>query len=646
MTPQLSPIQCTMSLIYVTLIFDHICMHVCIGLDWSEDSTDDEDTEELVPLMPQAWRLQERSSHQSSSNEKPLSRRARLAQLCTYLQERYKHLCRQDRAATRHSRYRYAFRKALLHAASKDPDCTAQLIQKLSKSPQTSTCSRSAVPHNYERTMCTGPTKGQSCSNIALPFSRHCFQHILLNRSQQLFSSCTARFADGQQCSVPVFDITHQTPLCDEHAKKMDNFLRGDGNRRSQQQRRPRKKTKPPALTKKHKKKRRRGPRRPQKPIPPAVPQGNLLMPSLSLPPHHTHVRSPSTPELNADELPDDITNEMPDIPNDLELNQEDFSDVLVASFDLGKNGELLPTTEEAEELVRALQAMGSYPDSLVCLSSMGELTTADGVDHRTMAVFSGSGVTATGIGDLLNGRMTSETFPSLDLEGNLLHAPTDHHFPTSPSPQPTQSSATAPTTSPNGGLTERTFSRAPKPDSSPPGSHYSSEHVPSPYKDHISPPHGASYQTDPPLLLEVPLSGAPGPPRTSWNNLPLSLTDPAQFGNLLSAETHLLSTALSTPPSMSHSTILQPTAALSALPQPGLTRLTSPSSSPSSRDLLTPTQPKLQLPQFSAAFGHQLASHSGIPKDLQPSHSSTAPPTGFTITSATAATPPFPQSN
>lgn len=39
--------------------------------------------------------------------------------------------------------------------------------------------------------------------------------------------------------------------------------------------------------------------------------------------------RSPSTPELSADELPDDITNEMPAIPNDLELNQEDFSDVL-----------------------------------------------------------------------------------------------------------------------------------------------------------------------------------------------------------------------------------------------------------------------------------------------------------------------------
>lgn len=144
----------------------------------------------------------------SSSNEKTLSRRARLAQLCTYLQERYKHLCRQDRAATRHSRYRYAFRKALLHAASKDPDCTAQLIQKLSKNSQASAgcvkhrlcsvntwivyvcfnfqylyiyffSSRSAVPPKYERTMCAGTTKGQNCSNVALPFSRHCFQRIL-----------------------------------------------------------------------------------------------------------------------------------------------------------------------------------------------------------------------------------------------------------------------------------------------------------------------------------------------------------------------------------------------------------------------------------------------------------------------------------
>lgn len=36
-----------------------------------------------------------------------------------------------------------------------------------------------------------------------------------------------------------------------------------------------------------------------------------------------------SPPELSADELPDDITSDISDIPHDLELNQEDFSDVL-----------------------------------------------------------------------------------------------------------------------------------------------------------------------------------------------------------------------------------------------------------------------------------------------------------------------------
>ncbi|XP_049904357.1 INO80 complex subunit D isoform X5 [Epinephelus moara] len=668
-----------------------------LGLDWSEDSADDDDDEEeeaetFVPFQS-SWRPQNGLEDDSGS-----SRRTRLLRLCSYLQEKYKHMCRQERASIRQKRYRYAFRKALLHAASNNPDCAGQLIQELrgasrSSSSPGSVSLYSVAPVRQQNTdtgTCTGSTKGQACNNRALPFTRHCFQHILLNRSQQLFASCTAKFADGQQCSIPVFDITHQTPLCEEHAKKMDNFLRGDGNRRvqhqQQQQRKPRKKTKPPALTKKHKKKRRRGPRRPQKPIPPALPQGNLGMPSTSLAmPSQASIRSPSTPELSTEELPDDITNDMADIPNDLELNQEDFSDVLprlpddLQDFDLfeGKNGDLLPTTEEAEELVRALQAMGSYPDSLVCLTSMGDLAPSEGVDHRAMTVFPGP-VQPGGMGDLLNSRMPTENFTSLELEDNLLQS-TGGHFPPSPPSQPanqpqtsgsnltSSSSTVAPSTTSlltQTSITERTFSRthtshvlakSDAPTSSPQGSHYGSEHVPSPYSDHISSPHASSFQTDTPLLLEVPLSGVPGPPRSSWNNLPLPLTDPTQFGNLIGPESHLISTSLSTPPATTHSVTLQPMAALSAMPQSGLTGLTTspaPSSSlpSSSHDLLTSTQPKQQLPQFSAAFGHQLASHSGIPKDVQPSHSSTAPPAGFSIVSATAAsansaTPPFTQS-
>lgn len=646
-----------------------------LGLDWSEDSDDnyehdDDDVEERLPPFHSPWR-----PLNGMEDEGGLPRRSRLLRLCSYLQEKYKHMCRQERASIRQKRYRYAFRKALLHAASKNPDCAGQLIQEMRGVSENSLSVAPGKLQNTNTGICTGSTKGQACNNRALPFTRHCFQHILLNRSQQLFSSCTAKFADGQQCSIPVFDITHQTPLCEEHAKKMDNFLRGDGHRRvqHQQQRKPRKKTKPPALTKKHKKKRRRVPRRPQKPIPPALPQGNLGMPSTSLAmPSQASIRSSSTPELSTDELPDDITNDIADIPNDLELNQEDFSDVLprlpddLQDFDLfeGKNGELLPTTEEAEELVRALQAMGSYPDSLVCLTSIGDLTPAEGVDHRAMTVFPGP-VQAGGIGELLNSRIPTENFTSLELEDNLLQS-TGSHFPPSPPSEPsnqpptTCSSLTSPPPAVAQSLTERTFTqthtsnvltKSDAPTQSSQSSRYNSDHVPSPYSEHISSPHGSSFTTDSPLLLEVTLSSAPGAPRSSWNNITLPLTDPSQFGNLIGSESHLISTSLSTPPASAHTAALQPMAALSAMPQTGMPGLaTPPAPTASSNDSLSSTQPKQQLPQFSAAFGHQLASHSGIPKDVQPSHSSTAPPAGFSIVSATAAsansaTPPFTQS-
>uniref|UniRef100_A0A1A7YGH9 INO80 complex subunit Da n=1 Tax=Iconisemion striatum TaxID=60296 RepID=A0A1A7YGH9_9TELE len=205
-----------------------------LGLDWSEDSADDdnddeeEEAERFSPFQS-SWR-QENGLEDGGGS----SRRTRLLSLCSYLQEKYKHMCRQERASIRQKRYRYAFRKALLHAASNNPDCAGQLIQELSGASRSSPCPIPVRPPSTDSLTCTGSTKGQPCSNRALPFTRHCFQHILLSRSQQLFASCTAKFADGQQCSIPVFDITHQTPLCEEHAKKMDNFLRGDGNRRAQ----------------------------------------------------------------------------------------------------------------------------------------------------------------------------------------------------------------------------------------------------------------------------------------------------------------------------------------------------------------------------------------------------------------------------
>lgn len=77
------------------------------------------------------------------------TRRTRLLRLCSYLQEKYKHMCRQERASIRQKRYRYAFRKALLHAAGNNPDSAGQLIQELRGASQNSL--------RYSYKCCTSP---------------------------------------------------------------------------------------------------------------------------------------------------------------------------------------------------------------------------------------------------------------------------------------------------------------------------------------------------------------------------------------------------------------------------------------------------------------------------------------------------------
>nr|CAD7430968.1 unnamed protein product [Timema monikensis] len=63
-------------------------------------------------------------------------------------------------------------------------------------------------------------TAGEGCTNMALPSTQHCIQHVMYNVDQLLFEHCTAKFSDNTQCCVPVFDICHELPLCLEHARK------------------------------------------------------------------------------------------------------------------------------------------------------------------------------------------------------------------------------------------------------------------------------------------------------------------------------------------------------------------------------------------------------------------------------------------
>ncbi|XP_055849151.1 uncharacterized protein LOC129914110 [Episyrphus balteatus] len=65
-----------------------------------------------------------------------------------------------------------------------------------------------------------------SCSNRALALTAQCYIHITGNVDQHLFLPCTAKFADNTQCRIPVFDISHELPLCREHGWKRDNYNR------------------------------------------------------------------------------------------------------------------------------------------------------------------------------------------------------------------------------------------------------------------------------------------------------------------------------------------------------------------------------------------------------------------------------------
>lgn len=73
---------------------------------------------------------------------------------------------------------------------------------------------------SYDRLVAPCMCEIKNCEQPALPCTKFCTLHIMHNTEQVLFDYCTAKFADNTQCSVPVFDITHELPLCPEHARK------------------------------------------------------------------------------------------------------------------------------------------------------------------------------------------------------------------------------------------------------------------------------------------------------------------------------------------------------------------------------------------------------------------------------------------
>lgn len=95
---------------------------------------------------------------------------------------------------------------------------------QISKPPEPPKSSKNPHQVGYDRLVAPTTCQVENCGHPALPCTRHCTLHIMLNTDQVLFGYCTAKFADNTQCSVPVFDITHELPLCPEHARKRVSF--------------------------------------------------------------------------------------------------------------------------------------------------------------------------------------------------------------------------------------------------------------------------------------------------------------------------------------------------------------------------------------------------------------------------------------
>ncbi|MCJ8729931.1 hypothetical protein PDJAM_G00111670 [Pangasius djambal] len=145
-------------------------------LDWSEDSGEEEESPVEKVTLSKYQSPQDKSSIGSGS------RGERLAGLCGYLRQRYRQMHREERGFRRERKSQHTLRKALLQAATHDPDYTAQLIQQR----HTEISATSSTAGSSDSGLCVAQVNGKACTNHSLPFTRHCLQRILSKMSSWL----------------------------------------------------------------------------------------------------------------------------------------------------------------------------------------------------------------------------------------------------------------------------------------------------------------------------------------------------------------------------------------------------------------------------------------------------------------------------
>lgn len=169
----------------------------------------------------------------NGESTEPTSRSSRLIQLRSQLRRRLIQLHKSGIESETVLRGRT---RCLIKAACRDPSSAARALGNI----------RGARKVLDGPLLIGGPCIMNGCRQISLPCTRHCSRHIMMNADQQLFEHCTAKFSDNTQCSIPVFDVAHELPLCPEHARKRDNYHR---KAQESKPKKSRKKTTSPCVT-------------------------------------------------------------------------------------------------------------------------------------------------------------------------------------------------------------------------------------------------------------------------------------------------------------------------------------------------------------------------------------------------------------
>ncbi|XP_038058198.1 INO80 complex subunit D-B-like isoform X2 [Patiria miniata] len=371
-----------------------------LGLEYSSD----EDDEDRFPHRRYTPRFPDYSSSSSSrsslSPSDRSSRQERLEELSSRLGSQCACLVQSDRCQRSQRLKSKRLCLALIKAAREHSFGAVVSLLGLRRQPLT----RPKVELPPDRTCVSKEESGEACQEEAMPYSGHCYRHILEDEHQELFHQCSAEFPGGFRCIEPAFDMQNDNPLCLEHCKRM---------RMQPKQKKPRKKTKPSALTRPNKKKKIRRNVRPQKPIPPAVPQSNSgfphsfnirstsfnMPPRLSLPedidPNNMNLdfgidtsdlrmtSDADNSDLNSEAGGSDLSEILPKLPMDIPdlslFEPEEFTKFVKEHEEAGKNGDSdympipMPTREEQEELERAIlevsKTVSSVQESLDQLS-------------------------------------------------------------------------------------------------------------------------------------------------------------------------------------------------------------------------------------------------------------------------------------